>query len=46
MELGDGHLPVTVTSLDDKGSVKSNELIWEGDGQKQCEAVLAGKSDC
>ena len=46
MELGEGHLPVTVTALDDKGIVKTNELIWEGDGQKQCEAVLAGKSDC
>ncbi len=46
MELGDGHLPVTVTKLDAKGAVQQNELIWEGDPVKHCEAILAGKDNC
>ena len=46
MELGGGHMPVTVTTLDAKGAVQGNELIWEGDPVKHCEAILASKNDC
>ena len=46
MQLGEGHLPVTVTTFDAKGAVQQNELIWEGDPVKHCEALLAGKDNC
>jgi len=42
MELGRGRTPVTVTALDQHGVVKANKLIWEGDGQKECVAILNG----
>lgn len=37
------HVPVTVTALQQDGAVRSNELVWEGDGMKECAAILAGK---
>lgn len=43
MHLGDGHMPVTLTALDKKGVVKTNELIWDSDGHKECEALLAAQ---
>ena len=43
MELGEGRHPVTVTDLDTKGAVKANQLIWEGNGQKECESLLASQ---
>jgi len=46
MELGDSHAPVTVTKLDEKGVVRENQLIWDSDGKKECDAMFAGKSDC
>jgi hypothetical protein len=38
------HAPVTLTELNGNGSVRTVDLIWEGDGVKQCEAILSGKS--
>jgi hypothetical protein len=37
------HVPVTVTALEPNGTVRTNELIWEGDGTKECVAILSGK---
>ncbi len=34
--------PVTVTMLDPKGVARANEVIWEGDGTKECVAFLRG----
>jgi hypothetical protein len=36
------HVPVTVTALQPNGTVKANKLIWEGDGQEECLAILNG----
>jgi hypothetical protein len=46
MELGQGRTPVTVTALDQRGVVKASQLIWEGDGQKECVAILNGDHGC
>ena len=43
---GAGHSPVTLTSLGEKGSVKANCLIWDGDGQRELAAILAGDDGC
>ena len=45
MALGDSRMPVTVTALTLEGAVKSNCLIWDGDGKTQCAAILAGEDD-
>jgi len=43
---GGGHSPVTLTSLGEKGSVKANCLIWDGDGQRELAAILNGDDGC
>jgi hypothetical protein len=40
------HVPVTLASLDEKGTVKNSRLVWEGDGMKECVAILNGDEDC
>ena len=40
------HAPVTVTALQPNGAVRANQLIWEGDGTKECVAILNGDDDC
>ena len=37
------HVPVTLAALDAKGTVKNSQLVWEGDGMKECVAILNGK---
>lgn len=46
MELGGGPASAIVTPLDEKGLVKSSYLIKDGDGHRECEAVLAGQDGC
>jgi hypothetical protein len=37
------HVPVTLAALDQKGAVRDSKLVWEGDGMKECVAILNGK---
>ena len=46
MELGSRPHSAVVTSLDEKGVAKVSQVIFDGTGLKQCEAVLAGQDDC
>ncbi len=39
------HVPVTITALE-RGNVRANQLIWEGDGTKECVALLKGDGGC
>jgi hypothetical protein len=40
------HTPVTVTALAKSGEVQGNQLIWEGDGLRECAAILSGDDPC
>ncbi len=46
MEVGDGRLPVTVAAIGADGAVQANRLIWEGDGLRECAAILSGDEGC
>jgi hypothetical protein len=46
MAIGGSHTPVTVVALEPDGAVRANQLIWEGDGRRECAAILAGEDDC
>jgi hypothetical protein len=46
MEVGDGRLPVTVAAIGADGAVQANRLIWEGDGLRECTAILSGDEGC
>lgn len=42
---GQGRMPVTVVALGAEGAVKGNCLVWDGDGQRECAAILAGTDE-
>jgi len=46
MELGQGRFPVTVAAIGTDGAVQANRLIWEGDGRRECAAILSGDEGC
>ena len=41
-----GHSPVTIAAMDETGKVSRFQLVWKGDGEKECVAVLNGEDDC
>ena len=46
LELGDGHLPVTVAALANDGAVTIQRLVWDGNGKTECDAILCGDDGC
>jgi hypothetical protein len=41
-----GHTPITIAAMDEHGTVTQFQLVWEGDGEKECVAVLSGDDPC
>ena len=41
-----GNSPITLAAMDEHGKVTQFKLIWEGDPEKACVAILNGEDDC
>lgn len=41
-----GTSPITIAAMDEHGKVTQFQLVWEGDGEKECVAVLSGEDPC
>ena len=41
-----GHGAITIAAMDEQGKVTQFQLVREGDGEKECVAVLSGEDPC
>lgn len=46
LALGQGRSPVTVAALGQDGAVTTQQLVWEGDGKPECDAIVCGDDGC
>ena len=50
VRIGGSQGAVSLTALDEKGAIRTNRLIFDGDGKQQCDDILAqiasGEDDC